>query len=103
MAVQSAILVPAGDAVQKVSALAATTSSAALVLGTNRIFAINADQDITIRFGNAGLAAADATFYRIPANQQTTLDLSDQFTQIRVFNLSSSTAANVWVLPLSRF
>jgi hypothetical protein len=102
LAVQSAILVPAGDAVIKIAALAATTSSAQQSLGTNRIFAINADQDITIRFGNTGMAAADNTFYRIPANQQTTLDTSDQFSFIRVFNLGAS-AANVWILPLSRF
>ena len=103
MALQSAVLGFAGDAPIKLAALATSTSSAAQVLGTNCAFAINADQDITIRMGNAGMAAADATFYRIPANQQTVLYLSDAFSQIRVFNLSGTTAANVYIQKLSRF
>lgn len=102
MAVFSAILVPSNDAPIKVAALAASTSSAELVMSNNRIFAINADQDITIRFGTSGMAAADATFYRIPANQQTTFDLGGAFDRIRVFNQAAATAANVYIELLSR-
>ena len=101
MAVFSSILVPAGEAAVQVLALAATTSSAEISLGTNRIFAINADQDITIKFGQAGLAAATGVEYRIPANQQTTFDTSDAYASIRVFNKGAS-AANIYVQKLSR-
>lgn len=103
MALQSAVLGFAGDAPIKIAALATSTSSAEQVLGHNCVFAINADQDITIRVGNSGMAAADATFYRIPANQQTTLYLNDAVDRIRVFNLSGTTAANVYIQKLNRF
>lgn len=66
-------------------------------------FAINADQDITIKFGTAGMAAAAATDFRIPANQTYVYDLGRNFDRVRVFNLSSTTAANIFIQPLSRF
>lgn len=92
------ILAPAGDTVIKVTGLAATTSSGELVVGARRIFAVNATQDITIRFGQTGMGAADASFYRIPANQQTTFDMGSN-SVIRVFNESAS-AADVYILRL---
>lgn len=101
MAVFSSILVPAGEAAVQVLALTATTSSAEIVLGTNRIFAINADQDITIKFGNTGMTVATGVEYRIPANQQTTFDTSDAYASIRVFNKGAS-AANIYIQKLSR-
>lgn len=92
------ILSPAGDAVIKVTGLLATTSSAELAVGARRIFAINATQDITIRFGQTGVGAADATFYRIPSNQQTTFDMGSN-SVVRVFNEGAS-AADVYILKL---
>ena len=92
------ILSPAGDAVIKVAALTATTSSAEQLVGSRRIFSVVADQDITIRFGLTGMGAADATFYYIPAKQQTTFDMGTN-THVRVFNLAAS-AANIWILRL---
>lgn len=94
------ILSPAGDAVIKIAALTTSTSSANQFVGSRRIIVVNADQDITIAFGAASsMAAADATNYRIPSNQQTTFDMGSN-SYLRVFNLSASTAANVWVMRL---
>lgn len=101
MAVLSSILVPANETAIKVAAIATVTSSAEIVIGANRIFAINATGDITIKFGNAGLTAADATNYRIPANQQTTFDTGQAAPSIRVFNLAG-TATDVYIQLLSR-
>lgn len=92
------ILTPAGDAVLKVAGLATVTSSAEQAIGAHRIFSVVADQDITIRFGRTGVAAADATFYYIPAKQQTTFDMGTN-TVVRVFNLAAS-AANIWFMRL---
>jgi hypothetical protein len=102
MAVFSAILCPSSAPVQKVAALAATTSSAELAFGNNTIIAVNATQDITIAFGQAGMGAATASNFRIPANTTQTFDLGQTFSSIRVFNLAAS-AADVYVQPLSRF
>lgn len=101
MAVLSCILVPSNEAVTKIAALATVTSSAEVVLNTNRIFVINATGDITIKFGQPGMAAAAATDYRIPANQQTTFDTGSAITSLRVFNLAG-TATDIYIFPLSR-
>lgn len=99
MARLSAILIPAGDTDIKIAALATTTASTIQTLGKNRIFVINADQDITIQFGNAAGPSFTPTAanYRIPANQQTTFDLGSSFDSLKVFNLSGSTAANIYI------
>jgi len=99
MAVVSAILVFSGEPCQNAT-IGAAASTGEIVLGKNAIFAINATADINIKFGNAGMAAAAATDYRIPANQQTTLDTSDTFDRIRVF---STPGGNLSVQKLSRF
>lgn len=96
MAVMSAILVFSGEPC--VNAAPAGASTAEIVLGTNCIFAINATADINIKFGNSGMGAAAATDYRIPANQQTTLDTGSAFDRIRVFG-----TASVSIQKLSRF
>ena len=101
MARMASILLPSGDADIKLASLGTSTSSTEQKIGANRIFVINADQDITIRFGATGMGAADATYYRIPANQQTTFDMGPAFSYIRAFNLSASTAANVYIKILS--
>lgn len=101
MAVFSSVFIPGSDAVIKVAGLATTTSSAEQTLGKHKLFAINATQDITIKFGVTGLAAAAATDFRIPANTNVVFDTGSQITSIRVFNLSGTTAADVYVLGLS--
>jgi hypothetical protein len=101
MARLSNILIPSCDLDIKYAALGASTAHAAESIGFNRIFVINADQDITTLFGNSTVAAPSATSYRIPANQQTVFDMGAALSYIRVFNLSSTTAANVWIKLLS--
>src|SRR5581483_3464364 len=101
MAIFSAILTPSDTTAIKVAALATTTISSEQALGTNVVFAINADQDITIKFGIAGMAAAATTDFRIPQNQTFTFFTGRNFDRIRVFNQSGSTAANVYIQPLT--
>jgi len=101
MAVFSSILHPACEAAIRPAALATGTSTAEIALGPERIFAINADQDITIKFGNAGMAAATGVEYRIPANQQTTFDIGKNLNSIRLWNLAA-TNANIYIILLSR-
>lgn len=103
MAIFAHVLVPAGEAAIKIAALAASTASSEQVLGNGMLFAINGDQDLTIAFGVAGMAAPTNAAFRIPANQTYTFDLGRNYDRIRVFNLSSTTAANIYIQPLSRF
>lgn len=100
MAIFTSIFPPAGAATHL--SVNATSSSAKQTLGGKRfLFAINADQDITIKFGYdaAGVTAA-ATDFRIPAGVVATWD-TGQFDSFAVYNLSASTA-NVYIQPLSR-
>ena len=109
MAVQSATLAPSGSAAIQVLAQTNLTSSAEIVLGNDAIFAINSDCDITIKFGNPGMAAATGIEYRIPANQQTTFYTSTSFTSIRIWNtgkvngVAGTAASNTYIQKLSRF
>ena len=104
MATFDAILIPAETTGTKIAGLAATTSSAEQALGFNEIFAINADQDITIRFGPPSFSAsAAATDFRIPQNSTMVFDVGRQYTSFKVFNLSGSTAANVYYMKLVKF
>ncbi|SRR6266550_2955653 len=101
MARFSVILVP-GDQAIKITGLATVTASSIQTLGKYQVFAINADQDITINFGNANGTMTPPTTanYRIPANQQTTFDLGSSFDSFEVFNQGAS-AANVYIIRLS--
>ena len=108
MARQAAILIPASAvAVTALALTAASTTS--FTLGINQIFAINADQDITIAFGYAA-ATATTTSYRIPANQQTVFDMGQALKVVEIYNLGTangsggqtgSAAANVYILPIT--
>jgi|SRR5581483_7466162 len=102
MAVFDAILLPAQKASVKIAGLAASTSSSEQTLGNNEIFAINADQDITIKFGAAGLSNAATTDFRIPANSTLVFDVGTKFTSFKVFNQGAS-AANIYYMFLSKF
>lgn len=103
MARFSTVLIPSCDAPINIPALAASTASAIQTIGRNRLFAINADQDITILFGNASgpTITPSSTSYRIPANQQTTLDTGQAFDSFKVFNNSGTTVANIYIQLLS--
>jgi hypothetical protein len=102
MARQASILIASGDAPVKISALAATTASSLQTIGRNRIFVINADQDICILFciSSGSQPIATTSSYRIPANQQTTLDTGQAFDSFTVFN-NSTTPVNVYYQTLS--
>jgi hypothetical protein len=102
MARQASILIFSADTPVKITGLAATTASSLQVVGKNRIIAINADQDITILFSAATSATttASTTSYRIPANQQTTIDTGQAFTQFSVFNNTAS-PANIYYQTLT--
>ena len=102
MALMDAILAPGKERGTKIAALGIGASSTEQSLGKHAIFSINSDVDITIRFGIAGMSAADTTDFRIPANTSPVWYLGDAFTHIRVFNQDAGTA-NVYFLTLSRF
>ena len=101
MARQASILIPSGD--EAVVLTPAThTASATQTIGKRRLFAINADQDITIRFGlsTGNMTTVDNADYRIPANSQDVFDLGDAFDSFQVYNLSGVTA-NVYYQTLT--
>jgi len=102
MARMASILIPSGDAPVVLSVNGNTTGTVQTI-GKNRIFVINADQDITIAFGSstAKTAVASANSYRIPQNQQFTVDTGQEFDQFSVFNKSASTTASVYYQTLS--
>ena len=82
---------------------AASSSTAEVEIGAHAHFAISADQDITVRFGITAMDAADATDFRITAGVVGVFGMGPEFTHFRAFNLSSTTAANIHYLPLSKF
>ncbi len=107
MAVLSAIFAFSAEKPQKVTALAAATSSAEIVIGKDRKIAIvctangaQVAQSFTIAFGTAGMAAADATNMAIPLNTIAVFTMGNAADRIRVFNLGAA-AADIWIQPLS--
>lgn len=105
MALQSAILVPA--ATNGVTAtLAGTTASAAIVIGTSGLFAINADQNLSITFGLSGGVAASTPSgtvgFVIPSGAIFTFDLGANFDSFKIYN-TSGTSTTYSYQQLSRF
>ena len=103
MAVLDAILVPATLRGTKVVDLAAVNSTAEILIGHNVLLAVNADQDITIRWGPTGMGAADDTDFRVPQGVTIVFDMGRDKDYVRFFNRSATTAADIWYLPLSKF
>lgn len=68
------------------------TSSAEIAVGAGSLNAFVCDQDAHIRVGDTGLAAADNTYFRIPANVIFALEMNRNHGFIRIFNPSGSTA-----------
>lgn len=102
MATISAVFHPAEDPPIKIAALAASTASVEQNVGNQRLLAINADQDITILFGVFGTTGTPtAANFRVPANQTVTFD-SGTKSGLKVFNLSSTTAVNVYIAFLNK-
>lgn len=103
MAVFDAVFTPSQRRAIKIPNLATTSASTEQAFGNGEIIAINADQDITIRFGPpGGVGAPDDTDFRLPQNTQSTFDMGNGWTSFKVFNRSTTTAANIWILPLSK-
>ena len=98
MATFQAIFVP--GKITKVTGLAATTSSAEILMAKDTKFAIIATGAINIAFGNTGMGAADASGWFIPANTTDEFDLGNAYSAIRVFN-STASSIDVYVLVLS--
>jgi len=103
MAVLDSILIPAQTPSTAIQGLASATSTVEQALGWNTIFSINADQDITIRFGVPGFAtAASNTDFRIPANSTFTFDVGKTYTSFKCYN-QSATPANIYIMFMSKF
>ena len=79
--------------------ISATSSSSEIVLGRYQLFAINANGDINIRCGNAGMPAAAATDFRIPNGTIATYQVPEQWDRIRLYNAGSGTIS-YWIQPL---
>jgi hypothetical protein len=103
MATFDSILTPAQTTATVISGLTSGASTVEQTLGWNTIFAINATQDITIKFGPPGFSAlASAADFRIPANSTMVWDNGTQYTSFKCFNLSGS-VCNVYIMFLSKF
>lgn len=102
MATISAVFHPSDDQAIRIASLATQTASSEQTMPAQRLFAINADQDITITFGQAGnIPVPDATSFRIPQGTTLTFDIGTK-TGIRVFNLSSTQVATIYILFLNK-
>jgi len=103
MAMLDAILLPAQSPATTIQNLGSGVSTIEQALGANTLFSINADQDITIRFGVPGFsAAASATDFRIPANSTFTYDVGRNYTSFKCFNLAA-TPVNIYIMFMSKF
>ena len=106
MAVFSSVFGFSGDATQKVAALAASTSSAEIILQENQLFAVMAtgagSGDFHLAFGNSGMAAAAVTNFRFPGKQVFTLQTGDHFDRLRVFNPDGVNTLDVYIQVLDR-
>lgn len=102
MATFNSVFPPAGDPIQNVS-LAATTATAAIQMGQNRIFALQASGgDIQILFGDSSVAAPTATTgWTVPSGATHQFDMGSSFTHIRIFNPGGS-AIRYQIMFLSR-
>jgi len=79
-----------------------TTGGATAAISVNpgaptqrRIIAINANQDVNIRFGNSSVAAI-ATDFRIPQNQTFTFDTGQENSYFSLYNGSGLTVTYWW-------
>jgi hypothetical protein len=105
MAIFNSIFVPVGGSTASASTadlngtITTVTSSGEIVLGRYQLFAINANGDVNIRFGNAGMPAAAATDFRIPNGIVVTYQIPAQYDRFRLYNAGGSTIT-YWIQPL---
>lgn len=102
MSVQSSILNCSSEAALNF-AQATGGAIATQTPGKFRIFAVNANQDVFIKFGNAAVVAdAGVTSFRIPANQTLVFGTGADSASFSIFNNSGSTA-NISIQFLNQF
>jgi hypothetical protein len=102
MATMSAVFHPSDDAAIRISGLATLTASSEQVMPAQRLFAINADQDVTITFGQQGnVPVPGVASFRIPQGSTLTFDIGTK-TAVRLFNLSSTQAATIYIMFLNK-
>lgn len=101
MAIHDMILHPAGDATR--TQVLTVSSSAELSVTGSESWAFIADAAVHIAFGRTGMAAADASDWRIPADSPVVFNFGilQPITHIRVFN-PAGTTTNFFQLPLAR-
>lgn len=81
----------------------ATSAIDACGTATSRLIAINADQDVLIRFGSTtGATAATATDFRIPQNSTFIFSVNQATRYFTLYNNSGSTVNYYWC-HLSQF
>lgn len=110
MATFSAVFAPStSNATAKVTALAAGTSSGEVVLNKDAKFVVIANPTpgvtpttagVHVKFGQSGMAAADATGFFIPINTYVSFDLSNAWDRMRFFNQDTVTV-DIYVMELS--
>lgn len=86
MATPDYILIPVDERPTKLTALGAAASSAEILLGKNRIFSVIATGNCHLRFGVAGMAAADANDHFIAASTKEVYAMPRNSSHIRIFN-----------------
>ena|SRR5271157_4648089 len=110
----SVLSLAAGTGAYNITQAASFAAAAVVTLTTGKyqMLEINCDQDVMVTTGLlATIATPSATVgKRIPANQQTTIDLGAGFDTIKVFNLGTangtggqtgSTAGNLYITKLT--
>lgn len=103
MATVDFVSIPAQVPSTVISALAAGASTIEQALGSNVIFLVNADQDITVRFGYPGFGTSAGTSdYRIPANTPQRFDTGRNYTSLKFYNLGQL-PANIYIMFISKF
>jgi hypothetical protein len=110
MATFSAVFAPStANSTVKVSALAGATSSAEIDFNKDAKIVIIASPNavsstlpgVFVKFGQAGMSAADATGFFIPINTYVSFDLSNAWTAVRFFNQDPSVAVNIYIMQLA--
>lgn len=105
MAIFTSIFIPVGGSTAGSTTadlngtILTVSSSAEIVLNRYTIFAINANGDVNIRFGNSGMPAAAATDFRIPSGVVATYQVPAQWDRFRLFNPTGATVT-YWIQPM---
>lgn len=99
MATYESVFIP--EAKDVTATLATVTATAEILIGINNIFAIQATDDMHIKFGTTGMAAASASNWKIPAGSIFKYDMGRAVDTIRLFNPTGATIT-YWIQFLSR-